>query len=154
MKRYSPLVHFRSSGTDLDAAMTPMIDVVFLLLVFFVWTASFQIIEQILPSELSSQMGTEPADITDPPPDADFDSVVVRIGWDGANPNWTLNELPVTSIAQLRDQLTAISEIKSNAPVILHPDVEVPLGFVIEAYDICKLSGFSKVSFAINRDAG
>ena len=154
MRRSSPLVHFRSSGTDLDAAMTPMIDVVFLLLVFFVWTASFQIIEQILPSELSSQMGTEPTDFTDPPPDSDFDRVVVRIGWDGANPNWKLNELPVNSIAQLRDQLIAISGIKSDAPVILHPDGQVPLGFVIEAYDVCKLAGFLQVSFAVNQEAG
>ena len=48
----------QSGPTDIDAAMTPMIDVVFLLLVFFVWTASFQIIEQALPSQLVSQTGS------------------------------------------------------------------------------------------------
>ena len=46
---------------DVDVKMTPMIDVVFLLLVFFIWTASFQIVEQVLPSSVSAQRGTDPA---------------------------------------------------------------------------------------------
>ena len=58
MRRPSPLVS-RGSETDIDSAMTPMIDVVFLLLVFFVWTASFQIVEHVMPSELSEQIGSD-----------------------------------------------------------------------------------------------
>ena len=54
MRRKSPLVR-RAGDIDIDKAMTPMIDVVFLLLVFFVWTASFQIIEHVLPSKRSEQ---------------------------------------------------------------------------------------------------
>ena len=53
MRRPSPLLQ-RGNDTDLDSAMTPMIDVVFLLLVFFVWTASFTIVEHILDSEMSA----------------------------------------------------------------------------------------------------
>ena len=37
-----------------------------------------------------------------------------------------------------------------GAIVILHPDPIVPLGFVIEAYDAAKASGFEQVSFAVN----
>ena len=36
--------------TSLDNMMTPMIDVVFLLLIFFLTTASFQRLEKLLPS--------------------------------------------------------------------------------------------------------
>ena len=57
MRRKSPLVR-RAGDIDIDKAMTPMIDVVFLLLVFFVWTASFQIIEHVLPSKMSAQLGS------------------------------------------------------------------------------------------------
>ena len=78
MKRVSPLVR-QGSDTDMDSAMTPMIDVVFLLLVFFVWTASFQIVEQILPSEMSAQFGSDSSDQVDPPPPKDFEDVVVKI---------------------------------------------------------------------------
>ena len=52
MRRTSPLIR-RGSENDIDSAMTPMIDVVFLLLVFFVWTASFQVVEFVLPSNMS-----------------------------------------------------------------------------------------------------
>ncbi len=148
MKRPSQIVD-RGGDTSMDAAMTPMIDVVFLLLVFFVWTASFQIIEQILPSQMSAQMGAEPAELDEPPPEADFENVVIRIRLIDEQPVWQINDVPIESIDQLRTQLSAISEVKIDAPVILHPEQVVPLGDVIEVYDISKLAGFQKVSFAV-----
>ena len=148
MKRPSQLVN-QGRDTSMDSAMTPMIDVVFLLLVFFVWTASFQIIEQILPSQMSAQMGAEPSELSEPPPEADFENIVIRIRWDNGQPAWQLNDNPVISIDQLNSQLAAISAVKIDAPVILHPDQIVPLGNVIEVYDLSKLAGFEKISFAI-----
>ncbi len=149
MRRKSPLVR-RGSEIDIDSAMTPMIDVVFLLLVFFVWTASFQIIEHVLPSKVSAQLGTD--DLTDvelPPPD-DFDDVVVRIGWNGQAPTWKVNDQQADSLAVVQQQLQVISSIEVGVPVILHPDPVVPLGHVIEAYDVAKVAGFNQVSFAVN----
>jgi biopolymer transport protein ExbD len=49
----------------------------------------------------------------------------------------------------LNSQLSAISAVKIDAPVILHPDPVVPLGDVIQVYDISKLAGFQKISFAV-----
>ena len=149
MKRISPLVR-RGSETDLDSAMTPMIDVVFLLLVFFVWTASFQIVEQILPSELSELVGSDSAEDVEPPPPKDFEDIIVRIGWDGQSPNWRINDQAVPSLAAVGEQLGAISEIQVAATVILRPEPIVPLGHVIEAYDVAKLAGFDQISFAVN----
>ena len=148
MKRPSQIVD-RGGDISMDAAMTPMIDVVFLLLVFFVWTASFQIIEQILPSQMSAQMGAEPSELDEPPPEADFDNVIIRISWADGQPAWQLNDVPVESIEQLNAQLSAISAVKIDAPVILHPDPVVPLGDVIQVYDLSKLAGFQKISFAV-----
>ena len=150
MRRSSPLVR-RGSEVDIDSAMTPMIDVVFLLLVFFVWTASFQIVEHILPSEMSTLTGSDPIEQVDPPPPKDFEDVVVRIGWDGLSPTWRINDQPLASLAAVQQQLTAISELQVDAPVILYPDPVVPLGFVIEAYDIAKISGFEQIAFAVDR---
>jgi biopolymer transport protein ExbD len=124
--------------------------VVFLLLVFFVWTASFQTVEQILPSQMSSQLGNQPTDPIDPPPEADFENLVIRIHWDGQQPEWEINDQPVADLAELKNRLTAVSQIKADAPLILHPDRNVPLGIVIEAYDVAKQSGFDKLSFAVN----
>ncbi len=149
MRRTSPLVR-RGSDIDMDSAMTPMIDVVFLLLVFFVWTASFQIIEHVLPSEMSELTGSDPVEQAEPPPPRDFDDLVVRIGWSGDAPTWRINNQLSPSLADVQRQLLTISEIQTGALVILHPDPMVPLGFVIEAYDAAKASGFEQVSFAIN----
>ena len=148
MKRPSTHLH-QPSAIDIDQAMTPMIDVVFLLLVFFVWTASFQVIEQILPSELSSQMGNQPSTLT-PPPIKDFDDVIITVSYDNGRPAWTLNKQPITRIAEIERRLSAIASVNAAAPVILHPQPNVPLEFVIQSYDAAKLSGFTKVAFAVN----
>lgn len=153
MRRTSPLVR-RGGEIDIDSAMTPMIDVVFLLLVFFVWTASFQIIEFVLPSNMSELTGSDPVEQTEPPPPKDFDDIVVRIGYDGTMPTWKINNQPCTSLVEVQQTLTAISEIQTEALVILHPDPVVPLGFVIEVYDAAKISGFGQVSFAVNPRGG
>lgn len=148
MRRPTAHLH-QNNAIDIDQAMTPMIDVVFLLLVFFVWTASFQIIEQILPSELSSQIGTQPSSLT-PPPIKDFDDIVVTIAYDGQVPTWTLNKQPIDQIEEVQSRLASIASVNSAAPVILHPQPNVPLEFVIQSYDAAKLNGFTKVAFAVN----
>ena len=156
MRRPSPLLQ-RGNDTDLDSAMTPMIDVVFLLLVFFVWTASFTIVEHILDSEMSAQTGSEPTENVEPPPPKDFDDVVVQIDWDGQEPSWSINGQPLGSLEALGKQLATISKLQpqssmpENSPkVILDPRPLVPLGVVIEAYDVAKLAGFAEISFAVN----
>ena len=142
MRRRSPFARRDS----LEIKMTPMIDVVFLLLVFFVWTASFQVVEYLLPSELSTLPGNQAA-VDVPPPEADFEDVVVRIHWIGDHPEWTVNDQQADSLEELRQQLQAIAQIKQDAPVILHPDQEVPLGEVINVFDISRLIGFEKIQF-------
>lgn len=133
----------------LEIQMTPMIDVVFLLLVFFVWTANFQKLEYLLPSSVSSLMGSTTSTQVTPPPEADFADVVVRIHWQGV-PSWTVNDIPVQDLQQLRTQLVAIAGVKADAPVILHPDASVPLGDVIDVYDLSLQVGFQQVQFAAN----
>jgi biopolymer transport protein ExbD len=134
---------------EVDVKMTPMIDVVFLLLVFFIWTASFQIVEQVLPSSVSAQRGTDPAHNDEPPPpEEDFEDIVIRILWTADRPAWRINDEPAASLADVAATLRAIARIKPDAPVILHPDPTVPLGHVIDAYDATRLEGFDKVQFA------
>lgn len=149
MRRRSPLVR-NASEPDINTAMTPMIDVVFLLLVFFVWTASFQVVEFVLPSAVSSQLGTEAIEVENPPPPKDFPDIVVRVRWENNQAAWTVNQQPVPSLAAVGTQLSSLAELGTDATVILHPDPAVPLGYVIETYDVSQLSGFEKISFAVN----
>ena len=135
---------------DIDSTMTPMIDVVFLLLIFFVWTAGTQIVEYILPSQISAQLGNQQTEITDPLPEQDFDNVVIRVRFDGSLPDWTINEQGMETIEDVFNTLNSLAAINMEAPIIVHPDENVPIGFVIEVYDQAKLAGFEKVSFALN----
>jgi biopolymer transport protein ExbD len=138
-------------GRELEIKLTPMIDVVFLLLVFFIWNAQLQKVEYVLPSQLSVAAGNQEAKSMEPLPEADFDDVVVRIRWLNEQPSWSINDNPVASLAQLQERLRIIQEIKRDAPVILHPDKQVPLGHVIDVYDRSRSAGFDRIQFAASQ---
>jgi biopolymer transport protein ExbD len=148
----TPSVYDRRRG-EIAITMTPMIDVVFLLLVFFLWSASFQIVEYVLPSEVTALAGTsDEARTDDPPPEMDFDEIVIRIHWTGEAPAWSVNDAPVATLAEVRDYLARIARIKTDAPVILDPDPQVPLGDVIDVYDAARLEQFEKIHFAASEN--
>ncbi len=140
----------RGDGFD-STTMTPMIDVVFLLLVFFVWTASISAIEYLLPSNLSPAAGTEQTTV-EPPPPPDFDPVVVKVVWLGDRPGWIVNGRAVRQFSEVRDTLGTVAEIKADLPVIIDPAGDVPLGDVIDVYDLARLAGFEKIQFAASED--
>lgn len=140
---------YTTRRTPVDLQLTPMIDCVFLLMVYFIWSSSFNIAEQSLPSQLSAAAGSgTPSSETPPPPEADFEDVVVRILWQGSKPTWTVNDSPIPSLSALKQSLAQVARIKRDAPVILHPDPDVPLGNVIEVYDLSLIVGFEKIQFA------
>ena len=149
MRSNSPLVR-GSANADLNTAMTPMIDVVFLLLVFFVWTASFQTIEYVLDTQVAAQQGTNPAETAQLSPPTDFPDIVVRIESAGGQLVWSVNRRPAASLADVESRLNRLAEVDTSAKVILHPDPAVPLEFVIGAFDTAQLAGFTQVAFAVN----
>ena len=129
----------------LDVKMTPMIDVVFLLLIFFVWTSSFHVVEYALQSNVSDAATVPPER---PQEELDFDDVVVRIVWIDGQPGWRINDEPIAGLAEVRGRLTAIFQANQAAPVIIHPDPDTPLKHVIAVYDMSRLIGFAKVNLA------
>src|SRR4051812_47073366 len=109
---------YTSRRSPVDLQLTPMIDCVFLLMIYFLVASSFTISEQILPSQLSALTGSGTSTIdTPPPPEADFENIVVRILWQGTSPAWTVNDAPIRSLAELKGSLTQVARIKRDAPV-------------------------------------
>ena len=143
--RYRSVLARRDRG--IDVAMTPMIDVVFMLLIFFVWTASFQVAELILPSSLITQEA-EAGNTEQLPETEDLERVVVRIGWDGTNPHWTVNDVAIDEFSVVHQRLLAVAKIRSSLPVLVDPEDVVPLGYVIDVYDVARAAGFENVQFA------
>ena len=135
--------------------MTPMIDVVFLLLIFFVWTASFRIAEEVLPTAVSEIRGAEPVPAATPPPaEADFPDLIVRVHWIDGAPSWQLNDQSIDQLTSLQAQLQQVFLINESAPVVIFPDPATPLGDVIDVYDVSRLVGFSEVQFAVSTAGG
>ena len=151
MRCNSPLVR-GSANTDLNTAMTPMIDVVFLLLVFFVWTASFQTIEYVLDSQVAAQQGTDASVDTQVEPLSDTEDVLIRIESVAGELVWSVSQRSATSLADVKERLKRLADVDASVKVILHPDPEVPLKYVIGAYDAAQLAGFTQVAFAVNAE--
>ena len=133
----------------LDVQMTPMIDVIFLLLIFFVCTAGFQRIENILPTHMTLP-GQVQSDM--PPVEEEFedlDTIVINLRWVGDSPQWEISGRNYNSLPEVQSLLAAIAtQVRSDLPVILDVGAVVPMENVIDLYDACRLVGLERVQFA------
>ena len=138
--------YHRDSQGRLEVKMTPMIDVIFLLLIFFVCTASFQAPEEVLPTNLSM-----PGTIDDVQIDQeweDLEEIIVRIFWREGRARWQVNRQDYDRLEQVSAVLIAAAGVKIDLPVILDVDGDVPLEDVIDVYDLCRRIGLEKIQFA------
>lgn len=141
-----PQLHNRNRQFD---AMTPMIDIVFLLLIFFVVSASGQLREALLPTELAAQGAVE-SDLPPQPEESPTVDVWLKLdrspetGQTVVDMNGTL----YTDLELLKAQLRALAELGPDNPVILDIAQNVPLGDVVDVYDTCQAAGFESVNFA------
>ena len=76
-----------SNDDSLELKMTPMIDVVFLLLVFFVWTTSFELPEFDLPGSLAELPMGAAEESSDKPPVEKFDEIYSVFSFNIVNNN-------------------------------------------------------------------
>ncbi|MFV2070278.1 MAG: ExbD/TolR family protein, partial [Pirellulales bacterium] len=67
--------------------MTPMIDVVFLLLIFFVCTASFQVAEEMVPVHLPAAGIAAEVAVNDPLPE--IDRLVIKLQMRDGHAEWS-----------------------------------------------------------------
>lgn len=145
------VVPHRREGLELK--MTPMIDVVFLLLIFFLWTSSFQPPEFDLPGSLASQpeAGTFERG-EDQPPAEMFDEIVIEVrGTDLAAPQLSLNGQAIANLSALATQLETIAALGIQPPVIIDPADATPIGAAIRVYDVARGVGLERVLFAARR---
>jgi biopolymer transport protein ExbD len=131
--------------------MTPMIDVIFLLLIFFVCTASFQAAEEVLPTNLSLPGTTSEAQPVDPELE-DLDEIVVKVLWRDGRVAWQINGRDLPGLDAVRSVLRAAAGVKIDLPVILDVDAPVPIEDVIDVYDVCRQIGLRRVQFAASAD--
>lgn len=129
--------------------MTPMIDVIFNLLIFFVCTVSFQPPERVLLTSLSA-LGASSSAAAPPPEIVELEDVVIKVFAADGRIAWQINQQSYERLDQVREVLLAIVRLQANLPIILDVQGDVPLGDVIDLYDLCRLVGFDKIQFAAN----
>ena len=114
--------------------MLPLIDVVFLLLVFFIYAMLSMVVHHGLKIELPSA-GTAAQDRND----------YIDITIDAEN-HLYLNTLPVG----LEDLAGLVRELRGGdmKPVFINGDQSADLGLAIELLDLLKRSGIEEVSFS------
>lgn len=126
-------------------AMTPMIDVVFLLLIFFVCASIGQKPEESLSTELAagSLETAKPFEREQP-----LGEVWLNLRRRGDRTVITVNDREYESFEKLEKTLTQLSEVAAEIPVILDIGPEVPMSDMIRTYDTCRAAEFESIHFA------
>lgn len=130
--------------SSLDSMMTPMIDVVFLLLVFFLTTASFQRLEKLLPSSVSAQSDSnlgKSQDAPPTPPQEDIHDCVIKLKSQGNSIEYQWNGLAVASLQEIEQRLQGILKVRADIPIIVDPEDTILAGDALRVYDLAKRAG-------------
>lgn len=134
--------------TSLDNMMTPMIDVVFLLLIFFLTTASFQRLEKLLPSSVSASSDSTIGESQEPPPvppQEDIHDCVIKIRRQENQIEYQWNGVRVESLEAIEQRLIGILKVRSDVPIIVDPDDSILAGEALGVYDLAKRAGASSL---------
>ncbi|MDO4424947.1 MAG: biopolymer transporter ExbD [Planctomycetia bacterium] len=142
------------SQKSLELQMTPMIDVIFLLLIFFICTSSFQLPEKLFPTPIQTLMGNSPSEQTEtfelPPDIQDFEEIAILMHYE-KKAWWEIYGNRIQTFSALEMMLRDLAAECADVPLILDIDPNVPLENVIQVYASAKKNGFEKIQFAIEK---
>jgi biopolymer transport protein ExbD len=136
----------------LQPPMTPMIDCIFQLLIFFMLTPTFQAREGYLTTNLPREQGPNPTEQKDL---ARIKIELLEEGTEGEAVNIVLNDTQV--LGSNFDGLRAALEgyraqgLPPNHPIQIAPTMAVRHKWVVRAFDIAVLSRFTNIQFAVPR---
>lgn len=139
----------RKKKEKVEISITPMIDVVFLLLIFFMVTTTFNR-ETALNIKLPEAEGTEPEKhLKEINLTIDADGIYYLSGEDGL-PRQLVNQKKET----LKQELLKLAGHSRTIPFIISADGKTPHRSVITALDIAGQVGFKHITFAAIKSPG
>ena len=138
-------MNFRRKNKErLEITLTPMIDVVFLLLIFFMVTTTFNRATEILIKlpEATGQQHIEP-------------TKVITLSIDAEGVYYVNNHQVINKkLDTLRKALIDVAGNTRNIPFVINADAKTPHQAVISALDIASQVGFTQITFATISPSG
>lgn len=130
----------RNSGIQLS--LTSMIDVVFLLLIFFMCSTTFKGTEEVMPSPLPKSAIVPVAS-----PQDDFEPIRIHLAMDGDTVQITINNAEISGFEQASAILDKLSDVSPEAPVIISSEPTVYFKYCVRAFDLCRQADFTRLRF-------
>jgi biopolymer transport protein ExbD len=130
-----------------ELSLTPMVDVVFLLLIFFMVGLKFKEIDRELPADLPKQGLPEKR-----PPEPEIHIVITAQDAAAADPQPKIivDGLPLTDwskVYQILHQFAQMPAATETYHMVVAPDDEVPHDWVIRVLDYLNRLNYSKIYF-------
>jgi biopolymer transport protein ExbD len=120
--------------------IAPMVDVLLVLLCFFILTWNFARKEMELDVKVpTAEHGEEPV--------LDVNQTVLNLKADGT---LLMNTKPVT-YEELGDKMVALAQINPDYAIILRGDENVAYKYVARVLDVCRGAGIWNVAFPVSR---
>ena len=134
--RFRPAIEAERSGLQL----APMIDVVFLLLIFFLVTWAFARFETEL--DVRVPVAKEGAD-----PNRQVGEIIINVKRDGT----LVLEGQAISNAAMLERMSSIARHYKDVAVILRGDRQTSYENIVNVLDLCRQAGIWNVAFATDR---
>lgn len=135
-----------SSGRRLAIMMTPLIDVIFLLMIFFIMTLNFLVPEGVLENRLPDTQSEVRRDR-----EKDWEVVRIHVARGREGPQIYLQERMVAGIADL---LRNLQRLPRDIIVVIEPEPKVAYKHVISVFNTCVKAKKTNISFTIPRENG
>jgi len=137
----------RSGGSD-DLQVAPLIDIIFLLLTYFLFTISLSTIEGLLPSELALGSDVEQSKQT---PEQEDEQLIIRVVQSGRNAQYFLDDIPVSDFSVVSDHLAGTPP---DTVVVIDAGANVAYESVIRLYNLCLRRKIHNVVFPMSSAYG
>jgi biopolymer transport protein ExbD len=131
---------------EVKVELTPMIDVVFLLLIFFIVTMKFKVLEGKLETELPKDVGVNSGEVEDL-----LEKLEIKIT---ANPTAengmtiAINDLKIPNLQTFRSRIADFIRLDSEQKATLYPGPKVNYEQVVIVVDQCITEDLVDITFA------
>lgn len=133
-------VNMADNDEDVRVQMEPLIDCMFLLLIFFLVATTLKKIEATLDIEIPRADAAVRAPVED-------DALVISLDRNGV---FYIGVDPVTPGALLNRIKKERDESKGRRKVKIHGDRKVPFQSVVEVFELCKIGQLNDIAIHVN----